>query len=41
MPDKYKIDNAVGSYRNYYLNDKRHLFNWKNREIPEWVKDIV
>lgn len=38
MPDKYKINNVVESYRNYYKGEKRHLANWKNREIPEWWK---
>ena len=36
--DKIKLSNNVyQDYRNYYLIGKRHLFNWKNREIPEWI----
>lgn len=37
MPDEYKCDDVVEAYRKYYNGDKRHLFNWKNREVPEWI----
>lgn len=37
MPDKYKTDSVVESYRNYYIGDKQHLFSWKNRSKPEWL----
>lgn len=38
MPDKYKTDNPVYSYRMYYFYDKRLKFNctWKLREKPGW-----
>jgi hypothetical protein len=37
MPDKYKVINdSIQSYINYYLGDKQHLGNWKNRNIPSW-----
>ena len=37
--DKIKTtDNIYNDYRNYYLVGKRHLFNWKNRQIPTWIK---
>lgn len=36
MPDEYKTDCAVESYRNYYLNDKRHLASWELRGKPDW-----
>jgi len=36
MPEKYHTKDVVESYRLYYLNDKRHLAAWKNREKPEW-----
>lgn len=39
MPDEYKCDDVVQAYRNYYNGDKRHLFKWKNREVPEWIKE--
>jgi hypothetical protein len=38
MPEEYKVDCPIQSYRNYYKNDKKHLFSWKNRETPEWIK---
>jgi len=37
MPEYCKVgEDAVLSYRNYYLTDKLHLASWKNREIPQW-----
>ena len=35
MPDEYKTDCPVESYRDYYRADKRHLANWKNK-VPAW-----
>jgi hypothetical protein len=37
MPDKYKHKDAVTAYRNYYLGEKQHILQYKNREMPEWV----
>jgi hypothetical protein len=36
MPDEYKVDSVVESYRNYYIGAKKDFAKWKNREIPEW-----
>jgi len=36
MPDEYKVDSVVESYRNYYIGEKSKIAVWKNREIPEW-----
>lgn len=36
MPDQYKVDTAVQSYRNYYMGDKRGFAVWKNRPQPTW-----
>lgn len=36
MPDEYKVNNAVQSYRNYYVGAKKSLGIWKNRPIPDW-----
>jgi integrase len=33
--DRYQLD-SLASYRNYYIQNKTHLANWKNREVPEW-----
>lgn len=37
MPEQYKTTDPVESYRNYYNGEKRELFSWKNRKVPEWV----
>lgn len=38
MPDEYKMDCPVQSYRNYYLFDKSQkiAMKWTNRDIPFW-----
>lgn len=34
---KYKIGNAVDSYREYYRSEKRKIAKWnKNRNKPKW-----
>lgn len=38
MPDQYKTDSAVKSYRTYYLKEKTHLFSWKRRTVPYWIR---
>jgi hypothetical protein len=39
MPDEYKVESIVESYRNYYQGAKSGFANWKNREIPEWFNN--
>jgi hypothetical protein len=39
MPQELKDDNPIKAYRNYYMRDKEHLFAWKNRETPLWIKN--
>jgi hypothetical protein len=36
MPDEYKTDDPVESYRLYYKKDKAHIATWKKRAPPEW-----
>ena len=37
MPDEVKIiGDSLASYRNYYINNKAHLANWKKRSKPNW-----
>ena len=37
MPDDVKVPgDSIASYRNYYINNKTHLANWKKRNIPTW-----
>ena len=40
MPDKYKSEDAVLSYRNYYMSEeKQKIASWKKkREKPKWYK---
>ena len=38
MPDEYKTDSVVESYRNYYIGAKSDLASWKNREKPFWFR---
>ena len=37
MPDEFKVEDPVESYRNYYRNAKAHLHKWKNRDKPDWI----
>jgi hypothetical protein len=36
MPDAYKVEDPIQSYRNYYLGDKKDFCVWKGRNKPEW-----
>ena len=36
MPEEYKAETSIDSYRNYYRGDKKSFANWKNREKPSW-----
>jgi hypothetical protein len=37
MPDEFKVDCPIESYRNYYREDKKHLHTWKKRNKPQWI----
>lgn len=40
MPDQYKVEDAVQSYRNYYIGEKLVNKKWTNRtidELPIWL----
>jgi hypothetical protein len=42
MPDEVKIaGDSIKSYRNYYINNKTHLANWKKRSTPGWYNANV
>ena len=41
MPDEYKVDSVVESYRNYYRGAKASFAVWKNRENPFWFEEKV
>jgi len=36
MPEEYKSDDSVLSYRMYYIQDKYRMASWKTRDVPEW-----
>jgi hypothetical protein len=36
MPDKYKHEDAVVAYRNYYIHEKARLATWKHSACPAW-----
>jgi hypothetical protein len=36
MPDEYKVESVIESYRNYYRGSKSKFATWKKREIPIW-----
>lgn len=38
MPDELKSNDAVESYRRYYMTEKRHIASWTKRNTPEWYK---
>ena len=37
MPDQYKTSDPIESYRNYYMGEKQHIFNWTGRDKPNWI----
>ena len=36
MPDKYKEEDAILSYRKYYSAEKYRFATWKKRNVPAW-----
>jgi hypothetical protein len=38
--DRYTLD-SIASYRNYYIKNKTHLANWKNRPVPSWYLENI
>jgi hypothetical protein len=38
MPDHYKVNDPIQSYRNYYLGDKKDFCVWRGRNTPNWYK---
>lgn len=37
MPDVYKSDSVLESYRNYYKYDKVRFAKWTKRDTPKWM----
>ena len=45
IPQTYKIvsnniDDTIEAYRQYYFYEKSHMFTWKKRNIPTWIKEM-
>lgn len=38
IQEQYKGKDAVLAYRKYYMNEKRHLADWEQRNVPNWYK---
>ena len=36
MPDEYKVNDVIESYRNYYRGAKKSFAVWKHKNLPEW-----
>lgn len=41
MPDEYKSDDVVASYRKYYIKDKARMLTWKKRPKPHWIPENI
>lgn len=39
MPDEYKQETVVDSYRSYYKFEKYNLHSWKKRKIPCFINE--
>jgi hypothetical protein len=39
MPDELKSDDAIASYRKFYMLDKAPFASWKVRGKPAWWDD--
>ena len=37
MPEEYKTNSTIDSYREYYKYGKSHLHKWKKRNKPQWL----
>jgi hypothetical protein len=38
MPESYKSNNAIKSYRDYYRNEKKDFLNYTKTKKPRWLK---
>ena len=37
MPEQYRCDDPVQSYRDYYVKEKGHILSYKRRNTPDFV----
>lgn len=40
MPEQYRSDDPVESYRRYYIQEKLHIATYKRRDRPVWLPTI-
>jgi hypothetical protein len=38
MPDSCKTDDPVQAYRQYYIQEKKYMAKWTNRDVPSWFE---
>jgi len=38
MPDKYKCEDTVKAYRDYYIGEKSKFAKWSKRAKPNWYR---
>jgi 2-polyprenyl-3-methyl-5-hydroxy-6-metoxy-1,4-benzoquinol methylase len=36
MPDEFKVEDVVESYRRYYMGEKKRFATWKFSDTPKW-----
>jgi hypothetical protein len=41
MPDKYKCEDGVTAYRNYYIGEKAKIAKWKHGNTPQWFLEGI
>ena len=41
MPDEYKLDDYVQSYKNYYIGEKMYFAKYNYSETPHWLKGVI
>jgi len=39
MPEQFRKEDPVESYRHYYAVDKKHLHVWSKRNTPDWINN--
>ena len=37
MPDQYKTNCVIDSYRAYYINEKKNILQYRSRDLPPWI----
>jgi len=41
MPDEYKLNDYVQSYKNYYIGEKMYFAKYNYSKTPYWLKEVV